>query len=107
MRGFGAPYPRVLVVGTNFDLVTGGGITLSNLFHGWPRERLTVAAYHPCEVEPAPCGRQYLIGSDELRWLPPIGLVVPGTRQRSVPDRTLSVPAVPKTVAVRSAALIE
>jgi glycosyltransferase involved in cell wall biosynthesis len=99
VRGIGAPYPRVLIVGPNFDLVTGGGITLTNLFHGWPQERLTVAAYDPCEVEPAPCGRQYLIGSDELRWLPPIGLVVPGTRQRSVPDRTLSVPAVSKTAA--------
>jgi len=41
-------YPRVLIVGYNFDLVTGGGITLSNLFDGWPRERLAVADFHPC-----------------------------------------------------------
>jgi glycosyltransferase involved in cell wall biosynthesis len=93
----GVRYPRVLIVGTNFDLVSGGGITLTNLFHGWPSARLAVAAYHSCEADPAPCGRQYLIGSDELRWRTPMGLVVPGTRQRSVPDRAVSPPAVSKT----------
>ena len=34
-------YPRILVVtGNNFNLVTGGGITLTNLFRGWPADRL-------------------------------------------------------------------
>lgn len=89
-------YPRVLIVGPNFDPWTGGGITLGNLFHGWPRERLAVVATNPCEVDPAPCGRQYLLGSDEIRWLWPASLIAPGTRQRSVPDCDLSVPRVSK-----------
>jgi glycosyltransferase involved in cell wall biosynthesis len=93
----GVRYPRVLIVGDSFDLVSGGGITLTNLFRGWPSARLAVAAYHSCEADPATCGRQYLIGSDELRWRTPIGLVVPGTRQRSVPDLAVSLPAVSKT----------
>jgi len=92
-------YPKVLIVGNNFDLVSGGGITLTNLFHGWPPDRLAVADSHPCEVDPAPCGRQYLLGSGELRWVAPIGFVVPGTRQRSVADRPLSAPCVSKTAA--------
>jgi glycosyltransferase involved in cell wall biosynthesis len=89
-------YPRVLIVGTSFDLVTGGGITLTNLFHGWPQDRLSVASSYPCEVDPPPCARQYLLGCDELRWFWPLGRFVPGTRRRSTPDAELSVPAVSK-----------
>ncbi|MBM0240148.1 hypothetical protein JNW88_29005, partial [Micromonospora sp. ATA32] len=34
-------HPRVLVVAAlPFSSSTGGGITLSNLFHGWPRDRI-------------------------------------------------------------------
>lgn len=95
-RGAKVLYPRVLIVGNNFDLVTGGGITLTNLFHDWPRDRLAAASVHPCEVDPAPCGRQYVLGRDEIQWFLPLGRIVPGTRQRSIPDRELSVPLVPK-----------
>jgi glycosyltransferase involved in cell wall biosynthesis len=37
-------YPKVLIVGQCFDDNTGGGITLSNLFKGWPKERIAVAS---------------------------------------------------------------
>jgi len=90
------PYPRVLIVGHNFDLLTGGGITLNNLFREWPREQLAVADFHPCEIDPAPCGRQYLLGSNEKRWVWPIGLAAP-RGQPSVPDLEFSVPLVSKT----------
>jgi glycosyltransferase involved in cell wall biosynthesis len=96
-------YPKVLIVGQNFDLVTGGGITLANLFHAWPQERLAVASAHPCEADPPPCGRQYILGCDEIRWFWPLRRVLPGTRRRSIPDRELSVPAVSK-VATHAAA---
>lgn len=33
-------YPRVLIVGQAFNLSAGGGITLSNLFAGWPKDRM-------------------------------------------------------------------
>ncbi len=33
-------YPRVLVAGEAFNSNRGGGITLSNLFHNWPSNRL-------------------------------------------------------------------
>jgi len=99
------PYPRVLMVGHNFDLLTGGGITLSNLFHEWPCGQLAVADFHPCEVDPAPCGRQYVLGSDEEHWVWPIRLVAPRERtQPSVPDRELSLPPVSKTASAASGA---
>jgi len=34
-------FPRVLVItSNNFNLRAGGGITLTNLFRGWPAHRL-------------------------------------------------------------------
>ena len=33
-------YPRILIVGQSFHSNSGGGITLSNLFKEWPKERL-------------------------------------------------------------------
>lgn len=39
-----ADYPRVLIVGPDFDLITGSGITLTNLFRGWPAARLRIPA---------------------------------------------------------------
>lgn len=92
-------YPRVLIVGYNFDLVTGGGITLSNLFDGWPRERLAVADFHPCETNPALCARQYILGADEERWVWPVRALRRGNRRPSIPDRDLTMPRVSKTAA--------
>ncbi len=85
-------YPRVLIVGPSFDLVNGGGITLTNLFRGWPRDRLALASMYPCELDPPPCGRQYALGRDELRWLRPLRWIapLPQSVDHSVPDWELS-----------------
>ena len=37
-------YPKVLIIGQTFNDYTGGGITLSNLFHAWPKDRIAVLA---------------------------------------------------------------
>ena len=37
-------YPRILIIGPPFNNFTGGGITLSNLFKGWPKDRIAVAS---------------------------------------------------------------
>lgn len=36
-------YPKVLIIGQTFHKKSGGGVTLSNLFEGWPKDRLAVA----------------------------------------------------------------
>ena len=56
-----------------------------------------MADFHPCEVDPAPCARQYLLGSDERNWVWPLRLAVAGSRQSSTPDLALSLPLVSKT----------
>jgi len=68
-------FPRTLVYGHAFDSESGGGITLSNLFHGWDRDRLFAIA--PIQ-EPAPdsiCKHYYRLGPDEDRWIWPLSLV--------------------------------
>ncbi|VAW21234.1 hypothetical protein MNBD_BACTEROID01-1648 [hydrothermal vent metagenome] len=37
-------YPKVLIIGEPFDKVSGYGITISNLFHGWPKDKIAVAS---------------------------------------------------------------
>jgi glycosyltransferase involved in cell wall biosynthesis len=71
MSGAGE-YPRTLILGPTFDWVTGGGITLTNLFQGWPAERLAVASFDPVEVRPAPAVYQYRLGVAERRWIGPL-----------------------------------
>lgn len=40
----GKKFPKVLVIGQTFNKASGGGITVSNLFYGWPKENLAVAS---------------------------------------------------------------
>ena len=37
-------YPKVLIIGEPFDKFSGYGITISNLFKGWPKEQLALAS---------------------------------------------------------------
>jgi glycosyltransferase involved in cell wall biosynthesis len=69
------PYPRVLIVGPTFDTVTGGGITLTNLFKGWPADGLALVSSDPCLVEPAPARSQFRLGSEERPYIPLLRLV--------------------------------
>ena len=74
-------FPRVLLLTSSaFNPYSGGGITLTNLFRGWPRERLAVAHNDVLEPDPAPCGRYYLLRDDELG--PPWPLNVWSRRRR-------------------------
>ena len=68
-------YPRVLVVGQAFNRCCGGGVTLSNLFEGWPRDRLASAVLPGQVMDSDVCDQQYVLGSDEFVWAWPLSLV--------------------------------
>jgi len=68
-------YPRVLVVGQAFDRSTGGGITLSNLFEGWPRDRLANVVPPAVPIARDVCDRFYSLGTSEIGWVWPLSLV--------------------------------
>jgi glycosyltransferase involved in cell wall biosynthesis len=58
-------YPRILIVGNSFDKKSGGGITLTNLFKGWEKENIAVAASGINELDLDICERYYRLGSLE------------------------------------------
>ena len=69
--------PRVLIYGQSFNNCTGGGITLSNLFAGWDKDRVAVAAIGHLmhNVTTTICTNYYLLGNDEFRWRFPLNLL--------------------------------
>jgi len=70
--------PKVLIVNQPFNTNTGGGITLSNLFSRWDREKLAVACsgYLLTEsMDPKLCNNYYQLGSEERKWIFPFSLL--------------------------------
>ena len=57
-------FPKVLIIGQPPNEKDGGGITLSNLFRGWPKDRLAVASgfYFKNEIDPSVCEIFYQLG---------------------------------------------
>lgn len=62
--------PRVLIVGQTFSKKTGGGITQSNLFCGWNKEKLAVActAHLLNDSDNEICNNYYQLGEKEHKW---------------------------------------
>jgi glycosyltransferase involved in cell wall biosynthesis len=81
-----ARHPRVLVVGQPFDRTTGGGITLSNLFEGWPKDRLAAAVVPGYPVGFDVCDRYYVLGTSEITWGWPLSVVSRTETPASQPD---------------------
>lgn len=80
--------PRVLIFGQPFNYRHGGGITLSNLFHGWDKKSLAVAAsgHVMYNVTTDVCETYYQLGSNEFRWRFPFKYF-----QRSFPSGQLKL----------------
>jgi len=68
-------YPRVLIFGGGFDSYSGTGITLSNLFEGWPSDRLAVADSTAGDRTAAMACAEYRLGTLEQRWRWPLSHV--------------------------------
>ena len=75
-------YPRVLIFGGGFDSYSGGGITLSNLFRGWPVSRLAVVDPVARAGTAAVAGFEYRLGTLEQKWAWPLSHV-PRRSERS------------------------
>lgn len=65
--------PRLLfVTPAAFNRVTGGGITFSNLFAGWPKDRLATVHCDSTPVSDDVCDRYYRLGSREIHAFGPL-----------------------------------
>lgn len=69
--------PKVLVIGQSFNKTSGGGITQSNLFEGWDKDKLAVAciAHHLRNSDNRICEIYYQLGKDEHKWVFPFNLI--------------------------------
>ena len=71
-------FPRVLVLtSNNFNLITGGGITLTNLFTGWPADRLANLHEDALPPDHTVCQRFYRLSTEEIHWVWPLSLFEP------------------------------
>jgi len=69
--------PRVLIFGQPFNSKSGGGITLSNLFREWDKDKVAVAAtghvMHNLTTDI--CDTYYQLGSNEFIWRFPFNYI--------------------------------
>ena len=66
--------PKVLILNQPFNTNTGGGITLSNLFCNWGKERLAVACSGYLltdKMDGSLCNNYYQLGTKERKWIFP------------------------------------
>jgi len=70
-------YPRVLIFSQPFNTVSGGGITLTNLFTAWPKDKIAVLSYPFMlkNITTDICDTYYQIGNEELHWLFPFSII--------------------------------
>ena len=75
-------WPRVLfLTPCAFNGLTGGGVTFSNLFRGWPKDRLACVTTDTVTVSRDVCERYFFLGAQERQrswpwsWLAPVRAV--------------------------------
>ena len=69
-------FPKVLIFGQPFNNFTGGGITLTNLFKGWPKDRIAVTyiGHGLRSITTDVCNTYYQLGEEEHKWIFPFNL---------------------------------
>ena len=79
--------PRVLIISPSvFNQYSGGGVLLTNLFRGWPRDSIAIVHGDPLPRDEAVCSRFFKVGISEVRWSFPFSLIQSKrTVERSVP----------------------
>jgi len=63
--------PKILIIGQPFNNDTGGGITLTNLFNGWDKDKLAVACSGYLlldNIDTEVCNTYYQLGFEEHKW---------------------------------------
>ncbi len=69
--------PKILILNQPFVNNTGGGITMSNLFADWDKDKLAVTCSGYLltkEIDPEICNNYYQLGTEERKWRFPFNL---------------------------------
>jgi glycosyltransferase involved in cell wall biosynthesis len=69
-------YRKILIIGQPFNVTSGGGITLTNLFTGWPIDKIAVAfaPWGEVGITTKICNTYYRIGNEEHKWRFPLNI---------------------------------
>ena len=70
--------PKVLILNQPFNNDTGGGITLTNLFNGWDRDKLAVVCWAHLlkdNIDTTVCNTYYQLGNKEIKWRFPLNFL--------------------------------
>lgn len=72
-------YPKILIIGQSFNKKSGGGVTISNLFTGWPKERLAVLSNTNLSsgLDCSVCDTYYQLGYNGKLHPFPLNLILP------------------------------
>lgn len=93
---------KILIIGQSFQRDNGGGITLSNLFEGWPREDIALAASHKSimKSERHYCSNLFVLGKEEMWNIWPLSRFVtqyPSGTIKPANSKASANPAIPKS----------
>ncbi len=105
-------FPRILIFSQTFNRHSGGGITLSNLFHGWPKDRIAVVSYEfmLAGVSDEVCDTYYQLGKEEIHWKFPFCFIRPKHKSGLIENLRTSVnscqPNEPRSKQKKSALLL-
>jgi glycosyltransferase involved in cell wall biosynthesis len=70
-------YPRLLLVSSSlFNPFSGGGITLTNLFKGWPENRIAAVHTETYPLDTTICSHNYALVAKELGWFWPLNHIL-------------------------------
>lgn len=72
-------FPKVLIIGQVLNKKNGSGITLSNLFKGWPKDKIAVATsiYLKNDLDFSVCEIYYQLGYNNKQHPFPLGILHP------------------------------
>ncbi len=72
-------YPRILIIGQSFNKKSGGGVTISNLFKGWPEDKLAVASNDNLRagLDDSVCKIYYQLGYNNKLHPFPLNIILP------------------------------
>lgn len=74
-------YPRLLFITSSaFNPISGGGITFTNLFTGWPKDKIATVHNDQITTSTDVCAQYYQLGNAEFRWQFPFSLIQPNDR---------------------------
>ena len=69
--------PKVLIIGQTFNKNSGGGITMSNLFSGWDKDKIAVTCppHLLKDSDNNICNNYYQLGEKEHKWIFPFNFL--------------------------------